>query len=106
METKSEIMQRLGKQDGKDEARWQTAIMLSGELDLHVNFCFRDLVELENKDFVYIDGQGDSAEMKKIFAELQKISGRSDELFLIDFSKAKGGSLDPKTGEFTPMPNE
>lgn len=103
METKDEIIERLGKKDGKDEARWQTAVMLSGELDLHVNFCFRDLVELENKDFVYIDGQGDGVQMQKMFQELQKISGRSDDIFVLDFSKAKGGSIDPKTGEFTPI---
>lgn len=40
--------------------------------------------ELEKEKM--IDGQGDSAEMKEIFEELQ-ISGRSDDLFLIDFSK-------------------
>lgn len=49
-----------------------------------------------------IDSKGDSSEMKKIFEEFQKISGRSDELFVLDFSKGSGGSLNPKTGEFTP----
>jgi len=58
METKSEIIQRLGKQDGNDEVRWQTAISMACELDRHVNFCFESLIKLENKNFVFIDGQG------------------------------------------------
>ena len=49
METKEEILERLGKKDGFDETRWETACNMAQEEDIHVNFCFESILNLENK---------------------------------------------------------
>lgn len=50
MESKQEILERLGKKDGFDERRWETACDMAQELDAHVNFCFESIISLEKKD--------------------------------------------------------
>lgn len=55
MESKTEILNRLGKKDGFDEQRWVTACNISEEKDIHVNFCFESLISLEEKDLIQIN---------------------------------------------------
>lgn len=57
---------------------------------------------LKRRDFIFIDGRGDENASKEIF-ERAKANGRSDDVLVLDFSKGKGGSFNPKTGKFTPI---
>lgn len=52
METKEQLLTRLGKNDDNDDVRWDLAIDMAGELDRHVNFCFEEVIELENKGLI------------------------------------------------------
>ena len=52
MESKQEILERLGKKDGCDEKRWETACDMAQELDTHVNFCFDSIAGLEEKGLI------------------------------------------------------
>ena len=52
MESKEQLLARLGKNDGNDGARWDLAVDMAGELDRHINFCFEEVIELENKGLI------------------------------------------------------
>ena len=52
MESKQEILERLGKKDGFDERRWETACGMAQEQDTHVNFCFEFIIGLEEKGLI------------------------------------------------------
>lgn len=54
METKEEILKRLGKKDGHDEIRWETACNMAQEQDRHVNFCFESILKLEDKGLIQL----------------------------------------------------
>ena len=54
MESKKEIIERLGKKDGFDEKRWETASNMSQEQDIHVNTCFESIINLEKKGLISI----------------------------------------------------
>lgn len=49
--------------------------------------------------FVFIDPQGDGEVMSKLVC-LAKNYGRHEDVFVLDFSKGKRGSLEPETDEF------
>lgn len=55
MESKQEILKRLGKGDGFDERRWETACDMAQELDTHVNFCFESIIGLEEKGLIQLN---------------------------------------------------
>lgn len=55
MESKEEILQRLGKGDGHDEKRWEIACDMAQEQDRHVNFCFESLIKLEDKELIKLN---------------------------------------------------
>lgn len=58
--------------------------------------------KIDKDGFVFIDAHGDT-DMMNTFVENAKKSGRSDEMYVLDFSDTKNhGSLNPLTGEFTP----
>lgn len=55
MESKEEILKRLGKGDGFDEERWKLACESAQENDIHVNFCFKSLIQLEDKGLIKLN---------------------------------------------------
>lgn len=59
------------------------------------------IIRAKKTRFFFIDGQGDSKTIKKVM-RLAKKHGRTNDLYVIDFSKGQGGSFSPETGVFTP----
>ena len=52
--TKQEIIEEFGKQDGKDETRYEQAIYCSGTTDVAVWIAFRSLINLEDSGHIVV----------------------------------------------------
>lgn len=79
--------------DGVDRKQVNLIVKSSGKYNKVFNTTYPNIT--------FVDAQGDSELMSK-FIELAKKHGREDDVFVLDFSEGKGGSLNPETGEFTP----
>ena len=55
---------------------------------------------LKRNRVVFIDGMGDKSATLEVLKRA-KANGRSDDVFVLNFSASQGGSFNPETGEFT-----
>jgi len=112
METKQEILDRLGKKDGFDEKRWLTACNISQEKDIHVNFCFESLISLEEKgliqassnsleglEYLLTNDPKGCSELSEQLLQLAKALGRESDVFVLDFTppeKSQSIKIEPQ----------
>jgi len=67
VESKEELLKRLGKNDGNNETRWLLAVDMCGRLDRHVNFCFESVIKLEDNGLIELNMNKN--EITKVFKE-------------------------------------
>ena len=60
METKEDLLKKIW------EARWEIAVDMAGKLDTHVNLCFKEIVDLENKGLIDLN-QHSSSKYTEVF---------------------------------------
>lgn len=103
MESKQEILERLGKKDGFDERRWETACDMSQEIDTHVNFCFESIMGLEEKGLIHfnvitleecVNECYKNNEFVKEFNRLNKSNLKSSNGFYVQIDKVTGKRKD------------
>lgn len=92
MESKEGILKRLGKGDGFDEERWKLACESAQEHDIHVNFCFKSLIELEDKGLIKLN--------LVTLEDCVNKSYQSDE-FVKEFNRLNNSNLKCSNGFYT-----
>ena len=84
MESKEEILNTLGKRDGLDNKRWDLACEMSKKQDIHVNFAFESLINLETKELI---------QFNKITLEDCVNQCYSNDSFIKEFNRLNNATL-------------